>query len=97
MGIKGNDKRKKYELIAMKKLIITSRELFAGLPKEYLIIYEYIHALKFDEKPDYIYIRSQIRSIFLRYHYQYDYLYDWYYFARRIKTILDEEIQSNIA
>ena len=92
MGIKGNDKRKKYELIAMKKLNITSRELFGDLPKEYLIIYEYIHALKFDEKPDYIYIRSQIRSIFLRYHYQYDYLYDWYYFARRMKTILDKDI-----
>ena len=98
MGIKCSDKRKKYELIAMKKLNTTSRELFENLPKESLIIYEYIHSLKFNEKPDYIYIRSHIRSIFLQYHYQYDYIYDWYHLARRMKTLLEREIQpSNIA
>jgi casein kinase I family protein HRR25 len=91
MGIKANDKRKKYELIAMKKLNITSNELFKNLPKQYLTIYNYIHSLKFNEKPDYIYIRSQIRSIFLKYNYKYDYIYDWYRIAKRMKTILDKE------
>jgi len=91
MGIKTNDKRKKYELIAMKKMNITSRELFHNLPKQYLIIYNYIRSLKFNEKPDYIYIRSQIRLIFLKYNYKYDYIYDWYHLAKRIKNILDKE------
>lgn len=91
MGIKCHDKQKKYELIAMKKLNITSKELFHDLPKEFLILYEYIHSLNFNEKPDYIYIRSQICSIFFRYHYQYDYIYDWYYLARRMKRLLDKD------
>ena len=97
MGIKCSDKQKKYELIAVKKLNIPSKDLFAQLPKESLILYEYIHSLKFDEKPDYIYIRSQIRSMFLQYQYQYDYIYDWYYRARRMKTLLEKEMQSNLA
>jgi hypothetical protein len=91
MGIKANDKKKKYELIAMKKMNITSNELFKTLPKQYLILYNYIRSLKFNEKPDYIYIRSQIRSIFLKYHYKYDYIYDWYCIAKRMKNVLDKE------
>ncbi|CAF4490414.1 unnamed protein product [Rotaria sp. Silwood2] len=91
MGIKASDKRKKYELIAMKKMNITSNELFKNLPKQYKIIYNYIRSLTFHEKPDYLYIRSQIRSIFLKYHYKYDYIYDWYYIAKRMKNILDKQ------
>jgi casein kinase I family protein HRR25 len=72
MGIKTNDRRKKYELIALRKLNISSKELFDNLPKQYLIIYNYIRSLKFNEKPDYIYIRSQIRLIFHKYNYKYD-------------------------
>ncbi|CAF4340089.1 unnamed protein product, partial [Rotaria magnacalcarata] len=91
MGIKASDKRKKYELIAMKKLNITSKELFRNLPKQYKTIYDYIRSLTFNEKPDYAYIRCQIRSIFLKYNYKYDYIYDWYRVARRMKTVLDEQ------
>ncbi|CAF0802552.1 unnamed protein product [Rotaria sp. Silwood1] len=91
MGIKASDKRKKYELIAMKKMNITSNELFKNLPKQYKTIYHYIRSLTFNEKPDYVYIRSQIRSIFLKYHYKYDYIYDWYYIAKRMKNILDKQ------
>ncbi|CAF3021753.1 unnamed protein product [Rotaria socialis] len=91
MGIKASDKRKKYELIAMKKLNITSEELFRNLPKQYKTIYDYIRSLTFNEKPDYAYIRCQIRSIFLKYNYKYDYIYDWYRVARRMKNVLDEQ------
>ena len=91
MGIKASDKRKKYELIAAKKLTITSEELFQHLPREYSVMYTYIRSLNFDEKPDYNYLRGQIRSIFFKQHYQYDYIYDWYHVAKRMKKILDED------
>jgi len=91
MGLKINDKRKKYEMIAMKKLNISSEELFSDLPNEYLTIYKYIHSLKFHEKPDYVYIRSHIRSIFHQYNYRYDYIYDWYLCAKRMKHIFDKD------
>lgn len=91
MGIKANDKRTKYELIAAKKMNITPNELFKDLPKQYKIIYNYIRSLTFSERPDYSYIRSQIRSIFLKYNYKYDYIYDWYYLAKRMKNIFDDQ------
>jgi hypothetical protein len=91
MGIKANDKKIKYELIAIKKQNIKSNELFKNLPKQYLTIYNYIRSLKFNEKPDYFYLRSQIRALFLKYRYKYDYIYDWYYIAKRMKNILDKE------
>ena len=91
MGIKASEKRKKYELIATKKLNISNSELFHDLPKEYEQIYIYIRSLKYNEKPDYEYLRAQIRSLLIKYHYDYDYIYDWYLMARRLKNVLEHE------
>lgn len=91
MGIKASDKRKKYELIAMKKMNATSNELFKNLPQQYKTVYNYIRSLNFNEKPDYTYIRSQIRAIFLKHNYKYDYVYDWYHVAKQTKSILDKK------
>lgn len=91
MGIKASEKRKKYELIAARKLNITAEELFRNLPKEYSLMYAHVRSLNFDEMPDYNYLRAQIRSIFVKHHYQYDYIYDWYHVAKRMKKILEQD------
>jgi hypothetical protein len=90
MGIKASDKQKKYEFIAMKKLNVTAAELFHHLPKQYMIIYNYVRSLQFYERPDYAYMCARIRSLFIKYRYQYDYIYDWYYMAKRMKNILKD-------
>lgn len=91
MHLKVSDKRKKYEMIAMRKINIAPGDLFENLPKQYLSIFNYVRSLKFDEKPDYLYLRAQIRSVFVKHHYQYDYVYDWYSVAQRMKALLDRE------
>jgi hypothetical protein len=92
MHLKVSDKRKKYEMIAMRKINIVPRDLCQNLPKQYLDMYNYVRSLKFDEKPDYLYLRAQIRSAFVKRRYQYDYVYDWYCVAQRMKTLLDREV-----
>ena len=37
----------------------------------------YTRALRFDDKPDYSYLRKLFRDLFVRDGYQYDYVFDW--------------------
>lgn len=37
----------------------------------------YSRALRFDDKPDYAFLRKLFRDLFVREGYHYDYLYDW--------------------
>ncbi|KAG9086006.1 serine/threonine protein kinase [Ceratobasidium sp. UAMH 11750] len=37
----------------------------------------YCRALRFDDKPDYSYLRKLFRDLFVREGYQYDYVFDW--------------------
>jgi casein kinase 1 epsilon len=44
---------------------------------EFVSFFQYCRGLQFDEKPDYSYLKSLLKSIFERYNYDYDYMYDW--------------------
>ncbi|KAG8727559.1 serine/threonine protein kinase, partial [Ceratobasidium sp. 414] len=45
---------------------------------EFRILLNYCRALRFDDKPDYSYLRKLFRcNLFLREGYQYDYVPDW--------------------
>ena len=46
-------------------------------PIEFSIYLNYTKALKFDEKPDYTYIRRIFKELFVREGFSYDYIYDW--------------------
>lgn len=37
----------------------------------------YCRNLKFEEKPDYNYLRKEFKDLFNRRGYEYDYVYDW--------------------
>ena len=37
----------------------------------------YVRALRFDDKPDYGYLRKLFRDLFIREGFQYDYVFDW--------------------
>jgi casein kinase I family protein HRR25 len=50
----------------------------SALPwNEFAVFLNYCRALRFDDKPDYSYLRKLFRDLFNREGYQYDYVFDW--------------------
>jgi casein kinase I family protein HRR25 len=62
----------------MEKKMTTPTDLLCrGFPNEFGIFLNYTRALRFDDKPDYSYLRKLFRDLFVREGYQYDYVFDW--------------------
>lgn len=51
--------------------------LCRGLHQEFAIYLNYVRSLRFDDKPDYSYLRKLFRDLFVREGFQYDYVFDW--------------------
>jgi casein kinase I family protein HRR25 len=60
-----------------KKMTTPTDMLCRGFPNEFGIFLNYTRALRFDDKPDYSYLRKLFRDLFVREGYQYDYVFDW--------------------
>ncbi|KAL0242804.1 hypothetical protein GEMRC1_005367 [Eukaryota sp. GEM-RC1] len=56
--------------------------LCRGYPQEFATYLNYTRALRFDDKPDYAYLRKLFRDLFNREGFQYDYIYDWTQLSR---------------
>ena len=62
----------------MEKKMTTPTDLLCrGFPSEFGIFLNYTRALRFDDKPDYSYLRKLFRDLFVREGHQYDYVFDW--------------------
>jgi len=48
-----------------------------NIPEEFVTYMDYCRNLKFDEKPDYSYLRRLFKDLFNRHGYEYDYVFDW--------------------
>lgn len=55
----------------------TIEELCEGLPLEFVSYLKYCRSLKFEEEPDYGYLRKLFRTLAERMNYEYDNVYDW--------------------
>ena len=51
--------------------------LVRAFPNEFAIYLNYCRSLRFDDKPDYSYLRKLFRDLFVREGFQYDYIFDW--------------------
>jgi casein kinase I family protein HRR25 len=76
-GVRAATKMQKYGLIMGMKMTTPTEFLGRGLPREFAIFLNYTRSLRFDDKPDYDYLRSLFRSLFVREGYSYDYVFDW--------------------
>lgn len=76
-GLKAATKRQKYDRIMEKKMTTPNDVLTKGLPREFLDYMDYVKGLRFDDKPDYPYLRKIFRDLFKRENYRYDYVFDW--------------------
>lgn len=76
-GLKAATKKQKYEKISEKKMSTPIEVLCKGFPMEFVTYFQYCRSLRFDDKPDYAYLRKLFRDLFVREGYQWDYVFDW--------------------
>ncbi|KAF2323570.1 hypothetical protein GH714_036162 [Hevea brasiliensis] len=76
-GLKAGNKKQKYEKISEKKVSTSIEALCRGNPTEFASYFHYCRSLRFDDKPDYAYLRRLFRDLFIREGFQFDYVFDW--------------------
>ncbi|XVF25165.1 hypothetical protein REPUB_Repub13aG0189800 [Reevesia pubescens] len=76
-GLKAGTKKQKYEKISEKKVSTSIEALCRGYPTEFASYFHYCRSLRFDDKPDYSYLKRLFRDLFIREGFQFDYVFDW--------------------
>eukprot|EP00744_Colponema_vietnamica_P001750 GILI01002863.1.p1 GENE.GILI01002863.1~~GILI01002863.1.p1 ORF type:complete len:461 (+),score=85.18 GILI01002863.1:187-1569(+) len=76
-GLKATTKREKYESILEKKMNTSIEVLCKGFPIEFATYLNYVRSLRFEDRPDYAYIKRMFKELFFRSAYQYDFVFDW--------------------
>ncbi|KAF7843530.1 casein kinase 1-like protein 2 [Senna tora] len=76
-GLKAGTKKQKYEKISEKKVSTSIESLCRGYPSEFASYFHYCRSLRFDDKPDYSYLKRLFRDLFIREAFQFDYVFDW--------------------
>jgi len=76
-GLKANSKKEKYEKIMEKKMSTPIEVLCKHFPAEFVTYLNYTRSLRFEDRPDYAYLRRLLKDLFFREGYQYDFVFDW--------------------
>ncbi|KAM0944967.1 putative protein kinase CK1-CK1 family [Dioscorea sansibarensis] len=77
MGLKAGTKKQKYDKISEKKMLTPVEALCKSYPSEFISYFHYCRSLRFEDKPDYSYLKRLFRDLFIREGYQFDYVFDW--------------------
>jgi hypothetical protein len=75
--LQAKNKDEKYNKIKDKKISTTIEALTRGLPEEFGTYLSFCRNLKFEEKPDYNYLRKIFKDLMHQNGFDYDYNYDW--------------------
>ncbi|KFZ10692.1 hypothetical protein V501_05078 [Pseudogymnoascus sp. VKM F-4519 (FW-2642)] len=75
-GLKATAAKQKYDSIVAKKMTTRTEIICRGLPNEFAIYLNYTRSLRFDDNPDYVYLRKIFRDLVCE-GFQYDYVFDW--------------------
>ncbi|KAL3029077.1 hypothetical protein AAZX31_03G146100 [Glycine max] len=76
-GLKAGTKKQKYDKISEKKMSTSLEGLCKSYPSEFVSYFQYCRTLRFEDKPDYSYLKRLFRDLFIREGYQFDYVFDW--------------------
>lgn len=76
-GLKAATKKQKYERISEKKMSTSVEELCKNFPPEFSTYLNFCRSMRFEDKPDYAYLRQLFRNLFHRLGFTYDYVFDW--------------------
>jgi len=76
-GLAANTKKQKYARIMEKKMTTPVETLCKGFPDEFRTYFDYVHGLRFEDKPDYAYLKRLFKDLFFRMGFQVDGVFDW--------------------
>jgi len=76
-GLKANGKKEKYDKIMETKMSTPVEVLCKHFPGEFVTYLNYCRQLRFEDRPDYAYLRRLLKDLFFREGHQYDFVYDW--------------------
>jgi casein kinase 1 epsilon len=76
-SLQADTKQEKYEKILLAKLSTPTEELCKDLPEEFAIYLHYCRALKYEDKPDYSFLRQLFKDLVMRENLHYDLAFDW--------------------
>ncbi|XP_041994619.1 casein kinase I-like isoform X2 [Salvia splendens] len=76
-GLQAGNKKQKYDRISEKKVQTSIESLCRGYPTEFASYFHYCRSLRFEDKPDYSYLKRLFRDLFIREGFQFDYVFDW--------------------
>jgi hypothetical protein len=79
------------------KLALPIEQICAGLPAEFSNYLHYCRSLRFEDKPDYPYLKQVFLDLLHKEGFDYDYVYDWTIVDRIDKNpaLPVEKVQSN--
>jgi serine/threonine protein kinase len=76
-GLRAVNKKDKYQKIMERKLNLSVEHLCRGAPEEFSVFLNYARSLRFEEKPDYSYLRELVKEVLNREKLVNDFVYDW--------------------
>lgn len=76
-GLRAATKKQKYQKISDRKVSTPINELCKNYPPEFATYLRYCRSLRFDDRPDYAYLRGLFRDLYLREGFADDSIFDW--------------------
>jgi hypothetical protein len=61
----------------LKQMSTSTEQLCKGYPSEFRSYFEYCRSLRFEDRPDYAYLKRLFKELFYRKGFQYDNMFDW--------------------
>lgn len=94
-GLQGNNKKEKYQAIMDKKMNTSVETLCANFPSEFATYINYCKSLRFEDRPDYSYLKRLFKDLFFRENFQYDFMFDWCLLRQQTGNVQTQPIQNN--
>ncbi|KAF2228942.1 kinase-like protein [Viridothelium virens] len=76
-GLKVDSSKQKEQCILQRKQSPAEHDLYADAPEEFKRYFDHVRSLKFEERPNYSYLRRLFQSLFRRQAFEYDHVFDW--------------------
>ncbi len=75
-NVLGKNQKEKYKKILEKKLTVPIEVLCRDIPKEFLTMLDYSRSLRYDERPDYDFLKGILKELLFSIYYE-DFVFDW--------------------